>query len=376
MRPAASSRPSLHWTSPLVGTDRQLLQSAPTVLGLVAAGEAVADEADLRLATHPGVVTGQERTGSGPRGPSSRRSGADVANLLDRLGDERAQARPLLSRLTSRWTRAMNKLPPLAATDSGAAPVPELTDVAGRRAGSMSRPWPLRQPLFQGSSTPPRSSQALRAPIGLPRQALTDVLGNDEGLARLWTAIIGRAASCSARKRMGTRYTCGRLRGTGSGCSSSSRLTRLAFITWIGPNSRSWPDRPTLIRWVVPGRPPSPPQALAPDGYRILHFDGGLHLYRPATPYAERGNTPVRRMGRLGDPVAVRPGVSGRPVVASVLRTLPVAEVTRSYGRGLCWTCGRPDRRRWRSCVRWCSRTWACARSGRWCCRPRWRGAA
>ena len=76
---------------------------------------------------------------------------------------------------------------------------------------------------------------------------------------------------------------------------------------------------------VAPSGQPSPPQALAPDGYRILHFDGGLHLYRHATPYAERGNTPVTRwwwtqaMIRL--PFA--PESVGTSVVASVLRTLP-----------------------------------------------------
>ena len=71
----------------------------------------------------------------------------------------------------------------------GAAPVPELTDVVGRVWGQMSRPWPLRQPLLSGQQYTAAVSQALRAPIGLPRQALTDVLGNDEGLARLWTAM-------------------------------------------------------------------------------------------------------------------------------------------------------------------------------------------
>ena len=64
-----------HWFTVGRQLDQQLLHSAPTVLGLVAAGEVVADEVDLRLATHPGVVTERERYSSGPRGPSSRRSG-------------------------------------------------------------------------------------------------------------------------------------------------------------------------------------------------------------------------------------------------------------------------------------------------------------
>src|SRR5207245_6477587 len=44
---------------------------------------------------------------------------------------------------------------------------------------------------------------------------------------------------------------------------------------------------------VIPDEGDQLPTVLAPTGYRLLPFDGGLYLYQPGTRYPERGNRVV-----------------------------------------------------------------------------------
>ena len=110
------------------------------------------------------------------------------------------------------------------------------------------------------------------------------------------------------------------------------RLFELVEVDPPGVHYLDWTEFAELARSahvdprVVPGRPPSLLQALAPDGYRILPFAGGLYLYRSATPYAERGNSPIGGWADSASRLQFAPESVGAPVVASVLSTLPVAD--------------------------------------------------